>query len=153
MGTRSLTEIVDGNGVIATMYRQFDGYLTGHGTELYEKFGNHTLVNGLREKKTNIANGMGCLAAQIVRAFKDAPGNIYLYPPGSRDCGEEYVYILSAKDDAIWLEIYEGGVTYFGASQVNAGLDDQRPEAAKPIYAGKLADFDAEECEQKYHAA
>mgnify|MGYP003109185516 FL=1 len=35
---------------------------------------------------------MSCLAAQLVAELKDGPGNIYLYPPNSKDCGEEFVY-------------------------------------------------------------
>ena len=36
MGTRSLTFVYDGDKPIINMYRQFDGYLEGHGLELAE---------------------------------------------------------------------------------------------------------------------
>jgi hypothetical protein len=153
MGTRCLTEIMNGNQVLVTMYRQFDGYLTGHGAELQKAFGKIKLVNGISGDDKKIANGLGCLAAQVVAHFKDGPGGIYIEPPGARDVGEEYIYILSEKNGKIWLQIYEGGVTYFGLSQKDAGVENERPEAAKPIYSGTLADFDAEAVEQQYHTA
>lgn len=95
MGTRSLTHINNGSGrPIVTIYRQFDGYYEGHGAELVEFLSGFRLVNGLgaRDKNVKIANGMHCLAAQIVAHLKDEPGNIYLYEPGTKDVGEEYVY-------------------------------------------------------------
>ena len=96
MGTRSLTYIkseynTDDN--IICMYRQYDGYPEGHGLDLSAFLNNFRVVNGLGvniPKKT--ANGMGCLAAQLVAELKDGPGNIYLYPTDSKDCGEEYIY-------------------------------------------------------------
>ena len=36
MGTRSLTFVYDGEQPIINMYRQFDGYPSGHGQELAE---------------------------------------------------------------------------------------------------------------------
>ena len=154
MGTRCLTEVREGNTVLVTMYRQFDGYLSGHGAELKTAFGKTKLVNGISgADKGSIANGLGCLAAQVVAKFKNGPGGFYLEAPGARDVGEEYVYILSGRDGKIWLEIYEGGVTYFGLSQKDVGQDEKRPEASKPIYSGLLSEFDPKKVEQNYHAA
>ena len=36
MGTRSLTFVYDEQEAIINMYRQYDGYPTGHGAELAE---------------------------------------------------------------------------------------------------------------------
>lgn len=158
MGTRSLTEVRDGNNVLMTMYRQYDGYLSGHGAELLKKFGKVEIVNGISigpdgKRPTKIANGLGCLAAQIVAHFKKEPGNFYLKTPGVRDVGEEYVYILTERGGKIWLEIYEGGVTFFGMSQTDVGRDEQRPEASKAIYSGLLSAFKPKVVEQQYHTA
>ena len=47
MGTRSLTVFNDEDGKeIAVMYRQFDGYPSGHGTELAEFLAGKKMVNG-----------------------------------------------------------------------------------------------------------
>jgi hypothetical protein len=77
------------------MYRQYDGYLEGHGLELAEFLAPFYVTNGISggEKRT-IANGMGCLAAQLIANFKDGPGGIYLEVPGSGDHWEEYVYTV-----------------------------------------------------------
>ena len=78
MGTRSLTfvysESVKGERAepIVNMYRQFDGYLSGHGQELANFLNELTVGNGISGKPElfNFANGMGCLAAQMIVNFK-----------------------------------------------------------------------------------
>ena len=113
MGTRSLTyieesyeaaiadeennnEVHETKQNILCMYRQYDGYLSGHGAELAEFLQGFNIVNGIRlgtPKRT--ANGMGCLAAQLIAHFKDGIGNVYIYHPDAEDCGEEYTYTIS----------------------------------------------------------
>lgn len=100
MGTRSLTFFKTEEGAnIVCMYRQMDGYPSGHGTELAEFLTGITLVNGISlAKKKKVANGMGCLAAQAVAHFKHGPGGIYLEVPRlTADHGQEYVYIVTAE--------------------------------------------------------
>lgn len=98
MGTRCLTVFEDEWGKeVVVMYRQFDGYETGHGTDLWDFLRDMTLVNGLSSRNPpKVANGMRCLAAQVVAHFKDEPGGFYLYPAGTRDCGEEYIYFVTS---------------------------------------------------------
>ena len=96
MGTRSLTRVIDrqeglsfAKGHLAknvgksyvNMYKQFDGYIEGMGVNLAEFLLPFTIVNGLTlDEERKIANGGGCLAAQIVAHFKEAAGGIYLHP-------------------------------------------------------------------------
>ena len=48
MGTRCLTFVYDEAGdPLLNMYRQFDGYMSGHGAELAEFLHDRKLVNGL----------------------------------------------------------------------------------------------------------
>ena len=96
MGTRSLTHIEDHGVVVATIYQQFDGYPSGVGAELKRIAGAVEIINGISEYETvgPHANGMGCLAAQIVGALKKDIGGVYLYAPGSSNCGEEFTYTL-----------------------------------------------------------
>jgi len=128
MGTRSLTVIKDGDKndeEIVVMYSQFDGYLSGHGKLLKEAIGDLEVVNGYSPNNTNVANGMSCLAAQLIMKFKQTrydqqvrmrevmgreyeieigyAGTYYLHPAGTRDCGEEYVYTVYfvEKDEAL----------------------------------------------------
>lgn len=74
MGTRSLTRVFDPSGVeIICMYRQFDGYLSGHGKELAEFLASGEVVNGITVVPANYArvfNGADDLAAQLVTWFK-----------------------------------------------------------------------------------
>lgn len=96
MGTRSLTYVYDDNGdsALVCMYRQYDGYPSGHGKELADFLMPLTLVNGLGfNEERAVANGMGCLAAQMVAKFKDGPGDIYLMAPKEDiDSWQEYEY-------------------------------------------------------------
>lgn len=96
MGTRSVTLVHAEDGkVLCALYRQFDGYPTGHGRALFDFVKSRTLVNGIGTQTEPIANGMGCLAALIVAHFKETEaGNFYLIEPsaklGSR--GTEFLY-------------------------------------------------------------
>jgi hypothetical protein len=131
MGTRSLTVFLDAYGKeIAVLYRQFDGYPTGHGADLKEFFGDMVLVNGIGlDEKRKIANGMGCLAAQVVANFKKGVGGIYLYPTGSRDCDEDYIYTVSPGDrGGIHLKVtgYDGKFLYDGNVK---DFNPKKPEA------------------------
>lgn len=93
MGTRSLTYVFEDGTPLVCMYRQFDGYPSGHGAELAEFLNKGTMVNGLGSDSTNVFNGMGCLAAQLVANFKDGPGGFYLHEPIlGRDDWQEYEY-------------------------------------------------------------
>jgi len=96
MGTRSLTFVYDddaGENVIINMYRQFDGYITGHGLELAEFLISGPMVNGIPAgDNTVMFNGMGDLACQLVVNFKKGNGGAYLYPASAIDCGQEYEY-------------------------------------------------------------
>lgn len=110
MGTRSLTKIIEQDKksgeelIIAMMYRQFDGYLDGHGRDLVEFLRNCEVVNGIREVKQGgrTFNGGGCLAAQCVAHFKDdgEPGGVYLQKP-SPEATEEFVYEIVTKWDGM----------------------------------------------------
>ncbi len=92
MGTRSLTHVAEDGETILTLYKQYDGYLDGHGLDLAEFLKDISIVNGISSNATKIANGMGCLSAQLVAHLKNSPGNLYIYPPNSKDCWEEYTY-------------------------------------------------------------
>lgn len=94
MGTRSLTYIYSYGEPVACMYRQFDGYPTGHGADLAEFLSGGKLVNGIPVgSNERMFNGMSCLAAQMVAHFKTEVGGFYLYPTKlNQACGQEYEY-------------------------------------------------------------
>jgi hypothetical protein len=115
MGTRALTFVYDNDGQTAIMnlYRQFDGYPDGHGAELAEFLMPLQIVNGYSPDATNQANGMPCLAAQLVAHFKTGTGGFYLYPVGTTDCGQDYVYHVYA--DKVVVTDYDQAVLFEGS--------------------------------------
>jgi hypothetical protein len=150
---------MDGNKEILCMYRQYDGYPDGHGMDLVNQFRGFRITNGISGDATKTANGVGCLAAQLVTVFKRGDrrhkagngcevGGFYLYAPETREVGEEFVYTLSVKgpDDngRIWLDVIEGEVAFFG-------MPGTKPELMDWIYSGWLDDFAPEKCGQVYH--
>jgi len=109
---------------LVVMYRQYDGYIDYYGRKLHDYLATFDgIVNGIKgdDYVKRTANGMSCLSAQTIMHMKsqienydynnrvfspdtghmEAPlqegnhcGGIYLYPAGTRDCGEEYIYIV-----------------------------------------------------------
>lgn len=126
MGTRSTTHIFNVEGKhLVSMYKQFDGYPTGHGQELADFLKARTIVNGFgSETAATHANGMGCLAAQIVAHFKDGIGGYYITPEDDR---QEYNYFVTIKDGKIHLkcESEYSGLLYSGLA---SGFNGKRVE-------------------------
>ena len=132
MGTRSITTIIDHqfgkdtkNAKICTMYRQYDGYPSGHGRELHAFLSDLALCNGLGGKppKGKIwANGAGCLAAQMIAYFKSQPGGIYMTAPRTKLDGEDYGYEVTFNEGmtltvvvrSYTRKIFEGSLEAFG---------------------------------------
>lgn len=120
MGTRSLIRFNQDGKEIACIYQQFDGYPSAVGATLAEFLKSGDQVNGIRVGgKGKVFNGMGCMAAQFVAENKDGAGGLYLYAPGSTDCGEEYVYQVNGGFDRSPLnikctEMYEGKTLFDG---------------------------------------
>ena len=127
MGTRGLTYVYETwdneHTPVVCIYRQYDGYLEGHGVELAEFLNRGRLVNGLGGKDNGtVFNGMGCLAAQMVSHFKKEAGQFYLHAPVlNQDCCQEYeyhvfqdkvvVYAIGSNNDNVvfdgtWAEFY-----------------------------------------------
>ena len=98
MGTRCLTFVYnDIKQLILNLYRQYDGYPEGHGKELGEFLKGLEITNGISKetKGKRTANGMSCLAAQLVAHFKNSVGGFYIHSIESKDCGQEYEYHVS----------------------------------------------------------
>ena len=143
MGTRSLTFVYDGETPIINMYRQYDGYPTGHGAELAEFLAPFHMVNGMRlDEKRKVANGMGCLAAQLVANFKSEAGGFYLYPTSAVDCGQDYEYHIYNKNNELRIAITNRGCNFFGLTQSDTNEN---------IFEGNLEEF-TEFCTEKEEA-
>ena len=126
MGTRSLTYVYEGETPIMCMYRQFDGYLSGHGQELANFLNELTIGNGIPGKPElfTFANGMGDLAAQMIVFFKKTPGGFYIHPIElNQDCLQDYEY-----------HVYENKVVV-----VSHFFDDENP--TEQIFNGSWNEF------------
>lgn len=88
MGTRSVTKFIEQSidfktkkvkkTTLAAIYRQYDGYPSGHGKDLADFLKAGKLVNGIGPGQENVFNGIGCLAAQVIKHLKDGPGGLYI---------------------------------------------------------------------------
>ena len=117
MGTRCLTFVYEDGEVVLNMYRQFDGYPSGHGVELAKFLEGMVIVNGYNsDDKRKIANGMGCLAAQLVSYFKVGVGRFYLESPAATNCGQDYEYHITNKGVRV--------VNYNGNEMFNGTFDE-----------------------------
>ena len=145
MGTRSLTFIYDSykakNGrmvhrPIINMYRQYDGYPSGHGADLVEFLNQFTMCSGIPvgDTETKYANGMGCLAAQMVAHFKQGAGQFYLYPVDVTDCGQDYEYhIYQNENKELCVAVTDRGWNAFGLT-----MSDKN----ESLFDGPLVRFD-----------
>ena len=89
------------------MYHHYDGYPSGLGVKLASYLDGFNVVNGISlDLQGLIANGMGCLAAQLVGHLKEEPGNVYLQKP--RELGwEDYQYFIWVKEyNDLWISIF-----------------------------------------------
>jgi hypothetical protein len=84
---------------VLTLYRQFDGYPSGHGQDLVDFMKNMTIVNGfgLDDKAGTHANGVGCFAAQLVKYLKDGIGGVYITRPKAER--QQYNYHIYVQGD------------------------------------------------------
>jgi hypothetical protein len=139
MGTRSLTFVYDGETPLINMYRQFDGYPTGHGAELADFLAGGKLVNGLTSRTEPVFNGMGCLAAQMIAHFKQTPGGFYIHPVTDTECGQDYEYHIYNKNDELRIAITNRGCNFFGLTQSDTN---------ERIFEGNLEEF-TEFCQAK----
>lgn len=114
MGTRCLTTVWDNESkpeqAIITMYRQYDGYPSGHGKELADFLKSGKITNGIPYgSEAHWFNGVHDIAAQIVAHFKKdgEAGGFYLHIPDSSGYGEEYHYHIRVTGDNIKMTVYD----------------------------------------------
>jgi len=128
MGTRALTFVYSENDKpIVNLYRQYDGYPTGHGAELAQFLSEFHITNGISSGETRrTANGMGCLAAQIVAHFKESVGGFYIHSVDATECGQDYEYHVYQKDKELRVRVTDRGCNMFGLtmSDTNEGIFD-----------------------------
>jgi hypothetical protein len=135
MGTRCLTTVYDHGKPIVNLYRQYDGYPSGHGAELAEFLAQFAAItngiSGNESRKT--ANGMGCLAAQLVSHFKQTVGGFYIHSVEATDCGQDFEYHVYERDGEICVQVKDRGCNMFGLT-----LSDRN----EVLFDGPVATFD-----------
>ena len=90
------------------VYKHYDGYPSGHPTQLAEFLKDFKIVSGLGQDTYRIANGLGCLAAQYVAAFKMDAGDMYIESPDTKRDWIEYItYVWGVEDKDIWMSIFD----------------------------------------------
>jgi hypothetical protein len=116
MGTRCLTIVYNEQGQpLVNLYRQYDGYPSGHGVELAEFLQDFNMISGIGAKtEQRTANGMGCLAAQVVAHFKESVGGFYIYSVEDTDCGQDYEYHVYAEAGNLCVRVKDRGCNMFG---------------------------------------
>lgn len=135
MGTRARVNIFDGNQVLVSIYRQFDGYPDGLGQEIADFAANMSVINGISGQVAGeAANGMGCFAAQLISHLKHDIGNVYIRDTSDESHGEEYSYNIREKDGRIWIDALEGSMTAFG-------IPGDAESEMTPIFSGFAKDF------------
>ena len=103
------------------VYKHYDGYPSGHPVDLAKFLNNFKILNGVPYPEPDkVANGLGCLAAQYVAAFKMAAGDMYIESPDTeRDWIEYITYVWGTDNKDIWMSIFdiEDGCIFVGKPQ------------------------------------
>lgn len=126
MGTRSNTIIKDADGnIILNLYRQMDGYFSGHGKDLLNFISKGKLVNGYTMDQEyqfgRVFNGIGDFACQLITHLKRAQrvydfksptgygkkkrrriGGFYMVP--ANEGLESYNYEIGVRDGQLYLK-------------------------------------------------
>ena len=90
------------------VYKHYDGYPQGHPVDLAKFLNGFKIVNGLSQDTYKMSNGLGCLSAQYVAAFKEQPGDIYIENPDTEHCDIEYItYVWGDQGKSIWIRIFD----------------------------------------------
>ena len=147
MGTRSLTRVFNTyknenknkqvKNQLVNMYRQYDGYPEGHGTELADFLKSGKVVNGIgsTNETERLFNGAGCLAAQMIAHFKNGAGGFYIEPITAKDCGQEYEYEVIVDFDTMEVTMKCIEIGYIDSK-------GKYKRGKRTLFEGKPSEFD-----------
>ena len=108
---RSFSKMLPSTAIHTQIYKHYDGYPSRLGVTLASYLKGYNICNGIPNDYTGfqrkVANGIGCLSAQLVYHLKEEPGNVYLRPPGDLSL-EDYVYYIWVKEGSrIMISIFD----------------------------------------------
>ena len=91
------------------VYKHYDGYPEGHPLDLAKFLKDFTIGNGIPYPEPDkMANGLGCLAAQYIAAFKMKPGDLYVENSDTEHGDIEYItYVWGTENKDIWMSIFD----------------------------------------------
>ena len=91
------------------VYKHYDGYPSGHPVDLAEFLKDFKILNGIPYPEPDkVANGLGCLAAQYIAAFKMKAGDIYVESPDTKRDWIEYItYVWGNDGKDIYMSIFD----------------------------------------------
>jgi len=92
------------------IYHHHDGYPEYLGVRLSKYLRDFKVVNGIgrKDEEQKLANGLGCLSAQIVSKFKNGPGGVYVDQHGTKRGDLDYIYYVWATEGKdIWISIFD----------------------------------------------
>ena len=145
MSTRSLTFIHESHKsspVIVCIYQQMDGYFEGVGKHLESILKDTKIVNGFgSDTPLKASNGMGCLAASLIKELKEGIGGVYIFRPDSHDCDEEYIYNIYEVNGKLKLHGFDVNSKrnmMFDLGEINSDNDPMSDD--EPDY-NKVAEF------------
>ena len=121
MATRAIIRIAEreegvsfsehSDNVRTQIYHHYDGYPEYLGCKLAGFLCDFRVVNGLPLdyfENVKVANGVGCLTAQLIAGLKEEAGNVYVdYPDTDRDDVEFTYYIWGGVGKDIWMSIFD----------------------------------------------
>ena len=92
------------------IYKHYDGYPQGHPVELARFLKEFKIVNGIPYgDDSKMANGLDCLAAQYIAAFKMGPGDLTVENPDTNHSDTEYTtYVWGDDGKSIYMSIFDG---------------------------------------------
>ena len=91
------------------VYKHYDGYPEGHPVDLAKFLSEFKIVNGIPYgDDSKMSNGLGCLAAQYIAAFKMKPGDLYVENSDTEHGDIEYItYVWGTENKDIWMSIFD----------------------------------------------
>ena len=104
---RSFSKLLEPSAIHTQLYKHWDGYPRRLGVTLANYLNNYEIRNGVpNDYQGPLANGIGCLAAQLVSYIKDGPGDVYLQLPSDRDWEDYAYYIWIKENEEIMISIF-----------------------------------------------
>lgn len=135
MGTRSITHVhqmesmENGENVVCSFFRHWDGYPTGHGQDLANWLKGKKLTNGIGADfdPNTMFNRAGTMAIKLANHIQDLSG-AEMIPTGGDDMWEDFTYDIYYRDDEFLIGInnkYPIPVRTFDGEKIEIDNEDE----------------------------